>query len=84
MYQKIVHDDFSMENTVVTNARHLESLQKARTTLNEVLQSLNNNESGDLTALSIRYALNAIGEITGQVTNEDLLDNIFRNFCIGK
>ena len=84
MYQKIVHDDFSMENTVVTNSRHLESLQKARTTLNEVLQSLNNNESGDLTALSIRYALNAIGEITGQVTNEDLLDNIFRNFCIGK
>jgi tRNA modification GTPase len=84
MYQKIVHDDFSMENTVVTNARHLESLQKARTTLNDVLQSLNNNESGDLTALSIRYALNAIGEITGQVTNEDLLDNIFRNFCIGK
>ena len=84
MYQKIVHDDFSIENTVVTNARHLESLQKARTTLNDVLQSLHNNESGDLTALSIRYALNAIGEITGQVTNEDLLDNIFRNFCIGK
>ena len=79
-----MHDDFSMENTVVTNARHLESLQKPRTTLNDVIQSLHNNESGDLTALSIRYALNAIGEITGQVTNEDLLDNIFRNFCIGK
>lgn len=84
MYKKIVHEDFNFENTVVTNARHLEALNKARTTLNEVLQSLNNNESGDLTALSIRYALNAIGEITGQVTNEDLLDNIFRNFCIGK
>lgn len=84
MYKKIVHEDFNIENTVVTNARHLEALNKARTTLNEVLQSLNNNESGDLTALSIRYALNAIGEITGQVTNEDLLDNIFRNFCIGK
>ena len=84
MYKKIVHEDFNFENTVVTNARHLEALNKARTTLNEVHQSLNNNESGDLTALSIRYALNAIGEITGQVTNEDLLDNIFRNFCIGK
>ena len=84
MYKKIVHEDFNFENTVVTNARHLEALNKARTTLTEVLQSLNNNESGDLTALSIRYALNAIGEITGQVTNEDLLDNIFRNFCIGK
>lgn len=84
MYKKIVHEDFNIENTVVTNARHLEALNKARTTLNEVLQSLHNNESGDLTALSIRYALNAIGEITGQVTNEDLLDNIFRNFCIGK
>ncbi len=84
MYKKIVQEDFNFENTVVTNARHLEALNKARTTLNEVLQSLHNNESGDLTALSIRYALNAIGEITGQVTNEDLLDNIFRNFCIGK
>ena len=84
MYKKIVQEDFNFENTVVTNARHLEALNKARTTLPEVLQSLNNNESGDLTALSIRYALNAIGEITGQVTNEDLLDNIFRNFCIGK
>ena len=84
MYKKIVQEDFNFENTVVTNARHLEALNKARTTLNDVLQSLNNNESGDLTALSIRYALNAIGEITGQVTNEDLLDNIFRNFCIGK
>jgi len=84
MYKKIVQEDFNFENTVVTNARHLEALNKARTTLTEVLQSLNNNESGDLTALSIRYALNAIGEITGQVTNEDLLDNIFRNFCIGK
>ena len=84
MYKKIVHDDFNMENSVVTNARHLESLEKARSTLADVIRSLNDKESGDLTALSIRYALNAIGEITGQVTNEDLLDNIFRNFCIGK
>jgi len=84
MYARIVHDDITIEDSVVTNARHLEALQKARNTMTEVQDALLHKTSGELTALSIRYALNAIGEITGEVTNEDLLDNIFRNFCIGK
>lgn len=84
MFHRIVQEGITMEDSVVTNARHLEALQKARTTMAEVQDAITHKTSGELTALSIRYALNAIGEITGEVTNEDLLDNIFRNFCIGK
>lgn len=84
MYARIVQEDINLEDSVVTNARHLEALRKARATMTEVQESIDNKTSGELTALSIRYALNAIGEITGEVTNEDLLDNIFRKFCIGK
>ncbi len=84
MFARIVHEDINLEDSVVTNARHLEALRKARATMTEVQESIDNKTSGELTALSIRYALNAIGEITGEVTNEDLLDNIFRKFCIGK
>lgn len=84
MYKKVVTEDFNMENIIVTNARHLEALKKTQSTLNEVIAGINDHLSGDLSALQIRYALNALGEITGQITNDDLLDNIFRKFCIGK
>ena len=84
MYKKIVTDDLNIGNIIVTNARHLEALQKTRSSLDEVLNAINSEISGELTALHIRYALNALGEITGEITNDDLLDDIFRNFCIGK
>ena len=70
--------------TIVTNARHAESLRKALTALNKVTEGLNNKVPGDLLALDIRYALDELGSITGEVTNEDLLDSIFTRFCIGK
>ena len=50
----------------------------------KVVEGLNHNIPGDLLALDIRYALEELGMITGQVTNEDLLDSIFTRFCIGK
>ena len=84
MYKKVMTEDFHAENIIVTNARHLEALKKTQSTLNEVIAGINDHLSGDLSALQIRYALNALGEITGQITNDDLLDNIFRKFCIGK
>jgi len=84
MFHRIVHGELHTEDTIVTNVRHLEALRKARAVMTEVEHALREHLSGELTALSIRYALNAIGEITGEVTNEDLLDNIFRKFCIGK
>ncbi len=70
--------------TIVTNARHAESLRKALNALNKVTEGLNNKVPGDLLALDIRYALDELGAITGQVTNDDLLGNIFSKFCIGK
>lgn len=70
--------------TVVTNARHAESLRRALIALTKVSSGLNANVPGDLLALDIRYALDELGSITGEVTNEDLLDSIFTRFCIGK
>ena len=70
--------------TIVTNARHYDSLNKALEEIKKVQQGLLQNLSGDLLAIDIRQALYYFGEITGQVTNDELLGNIFANFCIGK
>lgn len=71
-------------NTIVTNSRHYESLLKALEEINKVQEGLNQGLSGDLLAIDIRQALYYFGEITGEITNDDLLGNIFVNFCIGK
>lgn len=71
-------------DTIVTNSRHVNSLNKAQTALGKVNEGLSKNTQSDFLALDIRYALDALGEITGQVTNNDLLMNIFDRFCIGK
>jgi len=74
----------NITETVVTNARHADALRKANSNLYRVMEGLNNNIQTDLLAQDIRYALDALGTITGEVTNEDLLSNIFGKFCIGK
>lgn len=70
--------------TVVTNTRHYDALLKALEEILKVQEGLNSNLSGDLLAIDIRQALYHFGEITGEITNDDLLGNIFANFCIGK
>lgn len=70
--------------TIVTNARHYDSLIKALEEIEKVKWGLQTNLSADLMAIDIRQALYYFGEITGQVTNDELLGNIFANFCIGK
>lgn len=70
--------------TIVTNARHAESLRKAYDALQNVTRGLNEQLAGDLLALDIRYALDELGSIVGAVTNADLLESIFTRFCIGK
>ncbi|MFV0566816.1 MAG: tRNA uridine-5-carboxymethylaminomethyl(34) synthesis GTPase MnmE, partial [Flavobacteriaceae bacterium] len=69
--------------TIVTNTRHYDSLLKALEEIEKVKHALETNLSGDLLAIDIRQALYYFGEITGQVTNDELLGNIFSNFCIG-
>ena len=71
-------------NTIVTNSRHYNALLKALEEINKVEDGLNMELSGDLLAIDIRQALHHFGEITGEITNDDLLGNIFANFCIGK
>ncbi len=71
-------------DTIVTNSRHYAALLKALEEINKVEDGLNADLSGDLLAIDIRQALQHFGEITGEITNDDLLGNIFANFCIGK
>ncbi|WP_026711678.1 tRNA uridine-5-carboxymethylaminomethyl(34) synthesis GTPase MnmE [Flavobacterium filum] len=70
--------------TIVTNSRHYDSLLKALEEIQKVKWGLESNLSSDLMAIDIREALYHFGEITGEVTNDELLGNIFANFCIGK
>ena len=70
--------------TIVTNSRHYDALLKAFEDIQKVKYGLEIGLSGDLMAIDIRQALYHFGEITGEITNDDLLGNIFANFCIGK
>ncbi|WP_407556910.1 tRNA uridine-5-carboxymethylaminomethyl(34) synthesis GTPase MnmE [Winogradskyella sp. 4-2091] len=70
--------------TIVTNSRHYDALLKAFEEIQKVKHGLETGLSGDLLAIDIRQALYHFGEITGEITNDDLLGNIFANFCIGK
>jgi tRNA modification GTPase len=70
--------------TIITNARHSDSLKRANSALIKVSKGLDEKIAGDLLAFEIRYALNELGSITGEVSNDDLLDSIFTKFCIGK
>jgi tRNA modification GTPase len=72
------------ENVVVSNARHYAALQQVEKSLDHIKAALDNELSGDLLAPDIRHCLHFLGEITGEVTNEDTLDYIFSKFCIGK
>lgn len=72
------------EGTVVTNARHFHALKEVQKSLNDIKTGLDNSLPGDLLALDIRRCLHYLGEITGEITNEDQLDYIFSKFCIGK
>ncbi|MBP6557414.1 MAG: tRNA uridine-5-carboxymethylaminomethyl(34) synthesis GTPase MnmE, partial [Flavobacterium sp.] len=70
--------------TIVTNTRHYDSLLKALEEIQKVRFGMDTNLSSDLMAIDIKQALYYFGEITGEVTNDELLGNIFANFCIGK
>ncbi|NAS30197.1 tRNA uridine-5-carboxymethylaminomethyl(34) synthesis GTPase MnmE [Flavobacteriaceae bacterium R38] len=71
-------------DTIVTNSRHYDSLLKSLEEIEKVQQGMELGISGDLLAIDIRQALYHFGEITGEISSDDLLGNIFANFCIGK
>ena len=72
------------EQTIITNLRHFDSLSNAESSLVDIEKGIQNGLSGDLLSIDLRRAIESIGEITGQITNDEMLGNIFSNFCIGK
>lgn len=84
LYDLVVQGSLQTEGAIVTNTRHYQSLQEVSAALNDILNGMNNQLPGDLLSLDIRRCLHYLGEITGEITNEDRLDYIFSKFCIGK
>ena len=74
----------TQDQSIVTNSRHYGSLYAAQKEVIAIQNGLSNGLSGDLLSIDLRQALFHLGEITGEVTNDELLGNIFANFCIGK
>ena len=84
LVDKVIKGRLDTESSIVTNARHYEALKMLQDALQSILTGLDNRISGDLLAPDIHRCLYHISEITGDVSNEDVLDYIFSKFCIGK
>jgi len=82
--EKVNLEGFRTGDTIVTNLRHYESLYNAHNSLKDVIHGLDAGVTGDFLAMDIRQALHFLGEITGEISTDDLLANIFSKFCIGK
>ena len=82
--QAVEMNRLNSENVIITNIRHYEALLKVSESLNRVRSGLDSSLPEDLIAIDIRHAIHYLGEITGEITTDEILQNIFRNFCIGK
>ncbi len=82
--EKVKQGLLSNDDVIVSNSRHYEALNQALNHIIQVQEGLESGISGDLLAMDIRQSLFHLGEITGEITTDDLLDSIFRDFCIGK
>ena len=69
---------------MLSNARHYEAVARAHEAIQRVQAGLADGLSGELLSLDLQDCLNALGEVTGQITNQEVLTNIFSKFCIGK
>ena len=72
------------EGVLITHLRHRSALERAKTSLDQALVSVQRHMAAECIAADLRVAINAIGEIIGETTTDDILDRIFREFCIGK
>lgn len=84
IFEMAVGEEVHTDQTIVTNARHLEALEKMSKSLQQIKDGLAERLPGDLLAIEIRTCLYHLGDITGEVTSEDKLGYIFSKFCIGK
>lgn len=84
MLQEVLSGHVLHENIVITNERHFQALQQVAIALADTKKGIEEGLASDLVALEIRRCLQYLGEITGEITNEEQLDFIFSKFCIGK
>ncbi|RZK39775.1 MAG: tRNA uridine-5-carboxymethylaminomethyl(34) synthesis GTPase MnmE [Pedobacter sp.] len=84
LLDKVNLHHINTSETLVTNIRHVEALTQAQNALQRVMDNVDNPVTSDFLAMDIKQGLHYLGEITGQVTTDDLLENIFTKFCIGK
>lgn len=77
-------EKLAQDEVIVTNLRHYEALAKVSDSLGRVMEGLEKGIPEDLVATDIRQTIHYLGEITGEITTDEILGNIFKNFCIGK
>lgn len=80
----VAKEKLSSDDVIITNIRHYEALHHVSESLERVLTGLDNQIPEDFIAIDIRQAIHYLGEITGEITSDEILGNIFKNFCIGK
>ncbi len=80
----IARAHFNYSGTVISNVRHYEAITRAKAAIQRVLEGLDDNLSGEFLSMDLQDCLGALGEITGQITSQEVLNNIFSKFCIGK
>ncbi len=81
---RVARENMHTSAVMLSNARHYEAVSRAHTFIERVQEGLQNNLSGELLSLDLQDCLAALGEVTGQITNKEVLSNIFSKFCIGK
>lgn len=80
----VLKDKLRLDDVIITNIRHYEVMVRVSESLDRVISGLDNNIPDDFIAIDIRHAIHYLGEITGEITSDEILGNIFKNFCIGK
>ena len=84
LFNVVITDKSLLDNTIVSNSRHYDALTRAGESLDAVMTGLTSGITNDFVAMDIRQSLHYLGEITGEISTDDLLGNIFGKFCIGK
>ncbi len=79
---KEIESDY--EELIITNIRHKSALEKTKESIDNIFETIKNEMPTDLVAIDLKEAIDALSEITGEISSEDILDNIFKNFCVGK
>jgi tRNA modification GTPase len=81
---RIAKESMQTSAVMLSNVRHYEAVKRAHEAIERVQQGLASELSGELLSLDLQDCLSALGEVTGQITNQEVLSNIFSKFCIGK